>query len=308
MSRRRWWRLAQVGFIAAVLWYCATYLVAQWGDIAALRASLRPDWLLVLASGALVLVSYVVLIVTWQSTVRAWGSALSFRDAARIWFVSNLGKYIPGKVWTIGAMSVLAQRASVSPTAAVGSSLVVTVVHVVAGFMVVAIAGGSLLGDVRASWLGPVVAVVALAAAPALLPKLARLGNRIAGRTMPVPALPLNAIGRALVGCTIAWVLYGQAFRLLAIALLGHATGNGWSYTAVFTLSYLTGFLTLFSPGGVGTREVVMGALLARTALATGAEATLLVLASRLWLTVLEIMPGVTYLAMAPRRTKAPPS
>jgi hypothetical protein len=48
--------------------------------------------------------------------------------------------------------------------------------------------------------------------------------------------------------------------------------------------------------------------LLTRAGLATGAEVTLLVVASRLWLTVLEIVPGVAYLAIAPRRTKSPPS
>ena len=64
--------------------------------------------------------SYVVLIETWRQIVLAWGGRSRWPAAARIWFISNLGRYIPGKVWQIGAMGVLAQDAGVSSVAAVG--------------------------------------------------------------------------------------------------------------------------------------------------------------------------------------------
>ena len=63
------------------------------------------------------------------------------------------------------------------------------------------------------------------------------------------------------------------------------------------------------APGGIGVREVSMHALLVGAALATPAEATLLVVASRLWLTVLEILPGaLLLLAGAPVPRPDPPS
>jgi uncharacterized membrane protein YbhN (UPF0104 family) len=74
---------------------------------------------------------------------------------------------------------------------------------------------------------------------------------------------------------------------------------------AVFTLSYLAGFLALPAPGGIGVREVSLGALLVGSGLTTTAEATLLVVASRLWLTVLEVLPGLFFLAWPASRDPA---
>ena len=237
----------------------------------------------------------------------AWGGRLSWPAAARIWFISNLGRYVPGKVWQIGAMGALAQEAGVSSVAAVGSALVVNLVNLLAGLLVVAVAGARLLEGY-----GPTL-VVALAgfcalvlASPWLLPPLVALAQRLTGRAFPVPRIPPLAMIFAVAGCSLAWNLYGIAFHDLTVALLGGAAGRPTYYTAVFTLSYLTGYIVLFAPGGIGVRETSLVTLLAAAGLETGAEATALAIASRLWLTVIEAAPGLLLLAV--RRPRPHPS
>lgn len=305
-------RALQVLFVAAVLWFGAHLLVGQWAEVSVLRASLRPDWWRVAGSCGIVLVSYMVLIGTWRATVAAWGERLEFGTAARIWFVSNLGRYIPGKVWQIGAMGMMANAEGVSAVAAVGSALVVSLVNVLIGFAVVAATGSALFGTLLPS-AGVLPAVVALLAIgvcslPWLLPPLMRLTARIMGRTLAAPRLPARAIWIAALGCGIGWVLYGLAFRELSVALFGAASGDVTAYVAVFTLSYLIGFIVLWAPGGIGVREVSMLSLLVTAGLATEPEATLLVIASRLWLTVLEIAPGVLLLAWPKNRPRSRPA
>jgi uncharacterized membrane protein YbhN (UPF0104 family) len=48
-------------------------------------------------------------------------------------------------------------------------------------------------------------------------------------------------------------------------------------------------------PGGVGVREVVMATALQRAGLG-GGEALLIVVASRVWLTLLEIIPALFFI------------
>jgi len=306
-ERRHWLRALQGAFVVAVLWFAGVLLREQWSAVGALQATLRPSWARVAWSGAIVFLSYAVLIATWRATVRAWGERIGVAEAARIWFVSNLGRYVPGKVWQIGAMGVMAQRAGVSPVAAVGSALVVSLVHVVVGFAVVAATGRELLvRTAGASTLLPVAIGVMGAAvllAPWLLPPLARLAARITRREIAMPALPPRAIWIAALGSACAWILFGLAFRELTGALLGGTTGEAVTYIAVFSLSYLLGFIALFAPGGIGIRELSMAALLVASSLATAPEAALLVVASRLWLTVLEILPGLLFLALPSQRT-----
>lgn len=303
--RVRLWRVLQVLFIGAVLWYAVRLLAGQWTELAALSADLRPNWWRVAFSALIVFVSYGVLIATWRSMVVAWGERLRVDDAMRIWFVSNLGRYIPGKVWQIGAMGAMAQRVGVSPVAAAGSSVVIALINVLAGFAVVGVTGAGLVSTVlpttAALLIGLVVGAVAVIALPWLLPPLTRFALRATGRQPDagVVALPLRAVLIAALGCAVAWVLYGLAFRELSVAILGGASGDAATYVAVFTLSYLLGFIVLLAPGGLVVREVSMATLLVAAGISAGAEAAVLVIASRLWLTVLEIVPGLLFLAFA---------
>ena len=112
--------LAQWLIAAVVIGFAGRELAHQWKDVAPALKGLHADWGRVLGSGAIVLSTYLILVEAWRATLRVWSESLPFGTAARIWFVSNLGKYVPGKVWQIAAMGAMAQRSGVSATAAVG--------------------------------------------------------------------------------------------------------------------------------------------------------------------------------------------
>lgn len=313
-TRRLWWRIAQALFVVAVLWFGGRLLARHWAEVRALQQTLTPSWTRLAGACVLVAASYAVLIATWRAMLRAWAADLAPWTAVRIWFVSNLGRYVPGKVWQIGAMGVMAANAGVAASAAVGSSLVIALVNVLVGFGVVAVTGRdalAMLGADGASLWAPLLLLAAVTASlPWTLAPLVRFTGRVTGRVVDAPDLPAAAVWMAAAGCAVAWLLYGAAFRELAIALLGSAAGGPISsYVAVFALSYLAGYLVLPAPGGIGVREVALGTLLVGTGLvASGAEATVLVVASRLWLTVMEIVPGLVLLAVPAPRAPVPPA
>ena len=303
---RRLATIAQWLLAAVVIGFAGRELARQWGEVGPAIAGLRPSWTLVLASGAIVLATYLILIEAWRATLRVWSQSLSFASAARIWFVSNLGKYLPGKVWQIVAMGTMAQNAGVSATAAVGSSLLVNLVNVIAGLVVITVTsagrvaaavgredaanGGSIELLVVAVTVG---AVVALLITPLVVPRLAALAGRITGRQIALPNVPYRAVWITVMTTTAAWLLYGVAFAMFAHAISPRATGNASAYIAVYTGSYLAGYLALFAPGGVGVREAVLVLAMPRFGLLSAADAAVVAVASRLWLTVLEIAPGL---------------
>jgi uncharacterized membrane protein YbhN (UPF0104 family) len=302
MTRKRIWLAVQLLFIGAAVWYFGRAIAGEWGDLESLPSTLRPDWWILLESAGCVLLSYVVLIETWRQIVIAWGGRLSWGTAARIWFISNLGRFIPAL--QIGAMGALAEEAGVSGVAAMGSSLFVNLVNLLAGCLVVAVAGSrKFVGEGPAFTVALVVFCVAVIASPWLLPPVVRLAARIVRRDIPVPAIPPLAMLFAVAGCSLAWNLYGVAFRDLAVALFGDAAGKTSYYTAVFAVSYLAGYIAPFAPGGLGVRETSLLALLAVAGLETGTKAAALIILSRLMLTVLESAPGLILLAV--RRPKA---
>jgi hypothetical protein len=299
--------IAQWLVAAIVIGFAARELAHQWQGVAPALQGLRLDWLRVLASGALVIATYLILIEAWRATLRVWSESLPFAAAARIWFVSNLGKYVPGKVWQIAAMGALAQKSGVSAAAAIGSSLLVNLVSVLAGFAVItvtaagrvgALVGAEMTGGGERSAQIMIVGVaiagaVALVLAPVVVPRLAALAGRMTRRELTIPRVPPNAVWVAAVSTVASWLLYGTAFSLFAHGITPHATGNASSYIAVYTGSYLAGYLALFAPGGVGVREAVLVIAMPRFGLASAADAAVIAVTSRLWLTILEIVPGL---------------
>lgn len=295
-------RALQVAVLVIVLWLASDSIRGQWTQVRAQLVRLRPDWLWIGLSGAVFLGTYAALVETWRRMLLAWSSALEFWTAARIWAISNLGRYIPGKVWQIGAMGVMAQRRGVSAIAATGSAVLNTVVNIVAGFVVVATLGWELLGQQSGSTrlvalLFIVVAIIILATLPRALPWVIRSASRVTGREFGLGPLPARVIGIAAAGNLIAWILYGVAFTAFARGILGEAHGTLAAYVVVYALSYLVGYLVLLIPAGVGVREASMVTLLVAARLADPGQATVLAVTSRLWLTVLEIVPGALFLA-----------
>jgi glycosyltransferase 2 family protein len=291
----------QVVLAVVVLWFAGMALRRQWTGVGPELSRLHPSWLWVGTSGVIFLATYAVLVETWREMLRAWRSVLTFWTAARIWSISNLGRYVPGKVWQIGAMGVMAQRAGVSPIAATGSAVLNTVVNLVAGFVIAAALGWQLLDSQSGGQRGAVLfisaSVVLLAALPRVLPWLLQILARATRRDLGLGPLPAKVIAIAAAGNLTAWLLYGIAFAAFARGILGVTRGALTAYIAVYALSYLVGYLVLLIPAGLGVREASMVTLLTIARLADPGQAALLAVTSRLWLTVLEIVPGALFLA-----------
>jgi hypothetical protein len=261
-------------------------------------------------SGILFLGAHAVLVQTWRMVLACWDEHLSFWSAARIWSVSSLGKYVPGKIWQIGAMSAMSRDAGVSGVAAPAAAVLGTIVNVIAGFVVALVSGRAILERTRPGWgqLATVIVVVscgALFLAPLVVPRIAPLVARLARRPLDT-TLPTRAVVYALVGNLVAWLLYGAAFQLLVFGLLEGAAGTYPEYLAAYTISYLFGYLAFFAPAGVGVREFVMMGVLQTAGLMSEPQAALVTVSSRVWLTLLEITPAILFLAHHRMRSRSP--
>ncbi len=287
-----------MAFAAAALWFASRILVQQWSAVqdAARHAHLRWGW--IAASCAIVLLTYILLIQAWRTVVGGWSVRLPFGAAARIWFISSLGRYVPGKVWQLGSMAVMAQREGASPVAAAGSAVLVTIINTVAGFVILATTGAHVLDVPPIAAIVIAVAGVAALLAPRVVPALATAVAARTGREIKVERLPSRAVAAAAVISLLAWTMYGLAFHWFSRGVIGVTAGGIPASVAIFTGSYLAGFLTLIAPGGLLVREAVMQVALVRMGVPAG-PALLLVVASRLWLTMLEISPALFFLVRA---------
>lgn len=292
---RKAWTLAQWLFAGALVWYAVQSLGGQWDEVGAGLRGLRPDWALVGAASALTLVAYALLVEGWRRMIAGAGGRLGWGNAAVVWLAGNLGKYAPGKVWSIVAMSSMAADRGVSPAVAAGSSVMMQIVTIAAGGAVVVASGGAIPGGPAAAALLVALILAALFALPAVMPHVLRAAGK---RAENVKVPPRPTLWLAIILACVAWVLLSIAFMLFVRAILPDSGGSVLAYVSAYTASYIAGFLAPFAPGGVGVREPALVIAMTRLELATTADAAVIAVASRLWLTVVELVPGLIALAI----------
>ncbi|HEY6088469.1 MAG TPA: lysylphosphatidylglycerol synthase domain-containing protein [Gemmatimonadaceae bacterium] len=301
-TRRNLFRVAQWIFAAVVLFFAASSLVSQWDRVGSRFTHIQFGWQWIGAATALVLVTYALLIEGWRRVLGAWDSHIPFRPAARIWFLSNLGKYVPGNIWSLTAMGVMAKKRGLSALAASGSSVIMQMVSLATGAGIVIVTSAKLLGQPLLVGAAVTVLVAVLLSAPTFLPPLAEWVGGFIGRDIAPPSVPATSIWTAALASTLSWLFYGLAFQLFVRGLLGTAPGEISSYIAVYTAAYILGFISPIAPAGLGVREFTLAAFMTQLGLANEADAALVAIAARLWLTIVELVPSGLYIAASAKR------
>ena len=303
-NRRRVFSALQWLIAIATVWFAIRVLRGQWSNAAARLQSLHPEWSWIIAATFIVLLTYLLLIETWRRTVIGSGQSLSFGDATRIWFVSNLGKYIPGKIWSIAAMTMMARQSSVSASVAAGSSVMIQLVTIAAGIGVVLLTGAQAVDHPMIAVAAGALILIGLTIAPRIIPAAARSAASLTGKEITLPKIPARLVWMAALSSIVSWIAYGIAFQLFIRGIIGSAAGATTSYIAVYAASYILGFLALFAPGGAVVRESAIVTGMVRFALSGQADALAIAVTSRVWLTVTELVPGLGYMAIGKRARK----
>lgn len=267
----------------------------------------------IILASVITIATYAYMVLTWTRTMRWWGATLHFREAWRIWALSNLARFIPGGVWQFAGMAGLAARAGTSPVAATGGVVLQQLVVLVSGLAVTAaflpalaiphfpLSYGSAL----------VIALGALALTAILLPHAATLMQRLTARlfSRPVlfPSMRAGSVASYSAALIVPWLAYGIAFWLFARGIVGDRAPGIPLSIASFTAAYVWGIIWVPAPSGLGVREAALVALLTPQ---LGADvAVILAIGSRIWLTGVEIIGAfvaIAFASFAPHSHPAP--
>ena len=290
-------RALQAVVLVGAGYYLLRQIVPHWPEIRARHFAWEPG-ALVLGS-LIVLLTLTVLVGAWTASLRWCAARITALDAAKVWFTSNLARFLPGGVWQFASLAVMSSRYGMSPAAATATVLLEQIVLLITGLAVVAAFSPLVLH--AAWWQGALVGALVLGVVTLLAPRPGgRLGAWLA-RHIPSLSLVWSQLrARQLVLffviLTVPWLLYGTAFRLLATGLLGQVHASWGFYIAAFTGSYLAGVIAVFAPAGLFVREAALISVL--TPVLGGGDAVILAVASRIWLTALEILAGIIVLSV----------
>jgi hypothetical protein len=301
VSRRTAWIAVQAVIVVLVTAFLARYVAANWVALRHAGSAVRVAPGPLAASAAIILATYAMLIAAWRAVLLGWGERLRYGDAARIWCLSNLARYVPGRVWQIAGMAVLAQRGGVSPWAAAGSAVVVQLLAIATGALVTAAFAPDFGHPLLIGVAGAVTALGTVALAlPGTAAFAGRLLSAVAGRPVELRAVRAGPLLLSAAITAAAWAAYGLALVYAVDGLVGAQDLDARTAIGVFTGSYLAGLINVFTPSGLGTRELLLVHWL--TGPLGPAAAAAVTVGSRLLMTGTELLAAALTLPLTTQR------
>lgn len=277
-SWQRWaWRLAKVLLAAAILVSVGWQFARDLSRPELHDLTWRPGWLVLSA------VLYLCFIGTscwfWRRLLKIYGPPPSPWATARAYYVSQLGKYVPGKAWALLVRGALVQR----PGTGLGVAILTSFYEVLT-----TMTSGALVAIVVLALVGrrPHSTEVDLPAPPVLIalglfgicavPLVPTLFNRVMVRLvkdlpvvegMPTPRIGLATLLQGVGAISCGWCLLGiSVWAGLAAVLPESPTLDVAVWlrcVGAIGLAYVAGFVILVAPSGLGVREFLLRGLLA---------------------------------------------
>ena len=295
-GRSRWLTAVVLAVVAG--FFVAT-LAARWNDVISLKWRLDP-WLFVVATVLLAL-SYGLVAWLWGLALHRYAGTRT-SAGARIWFLSNLARYVPGNIWSYVGAVELARREGVArriTLAVMALTQVLSVGVAVAAGLPVLLAERASLG--RPALLGALVVAAVAGLAVVFRGRLLELARRRVPGFDPRELTPsAGTVAWLVAGYAVYWAVTGLAFAALVAALHPLAATDIPLVVAAYAAAYAAGFLALLTPAGLGVREGVL--VVALAPVLPAGPALVVALVSRVWMMLVELAGAAVAHLLARRR------
>lgn len=295
-------KLIQFLLIGVIFYFLIRGLLANWNQVK--DFDWKFNYYLLTISVALQVLAFLWLLKIWRWILRRTGSSISFRKLFRAWFISNLGKYVPGKVWQFLGMLLLLEKEGVPKKNTFSTGVLGQTLSVISGLFITLIFLGSEVYSKILSKNPALMTVViifftgilTLIFYPKLLERIINFGLRVLKKDQILLDLKSKNVFLYFVSYSLAWLLFGLAFTIFIKAFTSASLELYPGLTGAFAFSFNIGFLALFAPGGIGVREGVLVLLL--EAFFPTPVAILISILSRLWISVVELLCFVVALPL----------
>jgi glycosyltransferase 2 family protein len=290
VSASRVKRIVGYVVVALVLAVMGRTLFVNWQILQEYSWQLSYPLLAVAVLAALMTQSLYVMM--WQTIVRRLGGQITYRQAFRTWFLANLGRYIPGKIWQFVGWLYFGEQAGLSSVQTLTSVAVNLGLQTLTGLALSVIVLAPQLGGDLLTRFWPLLLMIPpgilFAVRPNILEFLLNWGL-VRLKREPVE-LELRTADMFLftLGHVGLWAAYGVAFYLFVCSLHPVPIQFLPVLGATYAAAWVIGFLSFLTPGGIGVREGVLAYLLGfwlPMPVAIGIS-----LLSRVWVTTAELI------------------
>jgi hypothetical protein len=261
--RKLYKRVLQVLIIGVIFLFLARNLYQNWGEIATYDWKINYYWLSF--SFGLMVVSSFLLGLGWNLILRALGGSLAHPKALKIFFLSELGKYIPGRIWSMVGRVYLCKQQGIPISKTSASVVIQPVIQNVSGVLVFLL---SLAFWSNTEWIGNFYPVFFLVPAGLVLlhPAIVTKGLNFTLKKLKRNPVQLDLKYRDMLQILLLWcglwLLSGMVCYFLIIFLYPLSLAHWLIVAGIFSISGVVAFVSFLTPSGLGVMEGMLAFLL----------------------------------------------
>lgn len=273
--------------VVAVIGFAVYYLSTQWDEVSEAISTISP--LSIVVSFLVLLLGLAAGTMSWVSLLNGLGPRVTVPRAAQVMLIGQLGKYVPGSVWSYLLQMELGRQYGISRPRVLISSLYVAGIGVVSSLLLGGLALPTVLrGHRELLWLFPLLPIGLVCLHPKVMTAIADIVLKVFRRPPLDHVVSLVSVVQALAWSILAYLLYGFHLWLLVNSLIDPSVRSLILLTGAMSLGFSAGLFAFVFPSGVGVREAVL--IGAMTVLITVPQATALSVVSRVMFTVADLV------------------
>lgn len=292
-------RVIQWAIVVAIFVFLGRMVWENWSQVKEASFNFRPFHLVL--STLFFVLWYVTQIWAWYLITVKLGIAISLRETLESWFYSQLGKYLPGKVWLLlGRYYFYEAKGKSRGKISIALYLEVVTVLLAAGLLsaigtVSFREANAFRSNMEIWWAFVLLIIVFLSLYPKFLQKILNWILILFRKEPIILSISYRDISWILLVCILSWIIGGIGFWIFVDSVFAIPSQHILFLTGALALSSTLGLIALFAPSGLGVREGVLVYLLSH--LMPEGVAVIISVLTRIWMTLVEIgLIGVVYL------------
>jgi glycosyltransferase 2 family protein len=297
VARRGWRPWVRRGFVLVLVGFAVWAIGGNWTQVSAALRELSP-WAVV-AAFVPAFLSTGIAVFVWRELMTDLGHKLPVHAAARIFYLSQLGKYVPGSVWSIVTQIQLSREHNIPKRTNVTVGVLAIANAITTGLcvavLVLPFAAGATLRQYW--WILLVLPLLLAGLHPRVIGPALNFVLRLARRE-PLPKTPSwVGLGRIVALQAGVWFFLGVQAWVLLVGMGAPPAKSLPVAIGGYALAYSLGQMAVGLPAGAGVREAAL--TLALSAVVPAPTALVVALLSRVILTVVDLtMAGVQYVIL----------
>jgi len=287
--------LVKIVFMVLVLYFLGKYLINNFQELK--NYEFKLDILLFVISLLLFLAYKLYNAILWHYITYKNGCSINVKKAVISWGYSLLGKYIPGKIFYLGARLYYYNEEGKSNKKVTFSFFVENICTLLAATFILLVAAlfvdNPVLNQFKLIF-AVLLVVFFVMINPRILEFCINLGLKILKK--PPVSIPMSYKDMFFIVLLFIgnWLVLGLGFFLLVKALYPPIGFDNYVFlSGAFAFSSMAGILAIIAPGGIGVREyfliLTLEAIFPKSIPAVAALPMVIAAVSRVWVTIAEL-------------------